>query len=243
MKGLASFEELEVLGDAIIESYIHRTGKQDLPSVDIEGFLREDLKLQIHWDHFAENVPGRIAFFSDGSQPLWVYRNKQRTQVLFPKDTVVIDSYLKRTDERGRCRFSLAHEAAHKILEKHIPELSASHFKSEWESDTVYSLNDFRELLSMNETYANRLGAVLLMPRRLVFQALKEKCSLCKLPIYGYSVFDSKTKAVVRAMAHTLDVSYIALMNRLRELDLLEYRPIQEYIENQLGIGGSENGC
>ena len=120
MKGFASFEELEVLGDAIIESYIHRTGKQDLPFVDIEGFLREDLKLQIHWDHFAETVPGRIAFFSDGSQPLWVYRNEQRTQVLFPKDTVVVDSYLRRADERGRCRFSLAHEAAHKILEKHI---------------------------------------------------------------------------------------------------------------------------
>lgn len=238
MKSFASFEELEALGDAIIESYIQGAGDQNLSFVDIEGFLRDGLNLHVCWDHFAEEIPGRIAFISDGRQPLWVYRNGQRKQEVFPKDTVVLDLYLKREDEQGRRRFTLAHEAAHKILEKHLPQFSASHFKSEWESNIQYDLNDLHEMMSLNETYANRLGAVFLMPRRLVLQAMREKTRRSRIPIYGYSVFDPKSKSIVCAMAQTLDVSYTALLYRLRELDLLEYHPIQEYVERYLGLGG-----
>ena len=76
------------------------------------------------------------------------------------------------------------------------------------------------------------------MPRRLVLQAMREKTRRSRIPIYGYSVFDPKSKSIVCAMAQTLDVSYTALQYRLRELDLLEYHPIQEYLERHLGLGG-----
>ena len=37
-------------------------------------------------------------------------------------------------------------------------------------------------------------------------------------------------------LRRSMGVSYTALVNRFRELELLEYRPLEEYIEGDLGI-------
>ena len=115
MKNLSSFEELDELGEAIIKEYIKKTKQTNCLCVDIEGFVTSYLGLELEYENFAETDNGRIGFLSDGVRPLWVYRNHQRVQVLFPKGTVVLDSVLLRENESGRHRFSMAHEAAHKI--------------------------------------------------------------------------------------------------------------------------------
>ena len=87
---------------------------------DIEGFITDFLKLPILYEAFAEDDPSKIGFLSDGITPLIVYRAGKKTPVVFPKDTIVIERFLQRSDESGRRRFTLAHEAAHFILNRHV---------------------------------------------------------------------------------------------------------------------------
>jgi hypothetical protein len=167
MKNLSSFEELEELGEAIIKEYIKKTKQTNCLCVDIEGFVTSYLGLELEYESFAESDNGRIGFLSDGVRPLWVYRNHQRVQVLFSKDTVVLDNVLLRENESGRHRFSMAHEAAHKILERHIPKQTTPCFHSIFDAEANYTSEKLCQAFSWNELLADRLGAVFLMPKFL----------------------------------------------------------------------------
>lgn len=78
-------------------------------------------------------------------------------------------------------------------------------------------------MFSLNETLTNRLGAAVLMSPFLVAEG----------------VFAPDTKIRLQSMSDALGVSYSALINRLRELRLLECRPIEEYIDRSLFPEGS----
>lgn len=239
MKNFCSFNELEDLGEALVRDYLAKAGKCRPSSVDIDGFLREYLGLTIVYESFAEDNPGRIAFLSDGKRPLRIHNGAAREQVVFPKDTVILERYLLRQDEKGRRRFTLAHEGAHKILEKHIPAMSATHFRSEWDTEIGYGISELREMMSLNEMYANRLGAVLIMPRFLVERAVKKYNRGSPVRVYGDCILDPESRSIMQLMADSLGVSFSALLHRLRELSLIDYRPAQEYIEKHLLFGGT----
>ena len=50
--------------------------------------------------------------------PLRVIRNREPQTIVFPADTVVIDRFLLQVRNSARRRFTLAHEAAHIILNR-----------------------------------------------------------------------------------------------------------------------------
>ena len=101
------------------------------------------------------------------------------------------------------------------------------------EAGTHYSGMELAKMFSLNETLTNRLGAAVLMPPFLVGRALK------KYNNGQPSVFAPDTKIRLQSMSDALGVSYSALINRLRELRLLECRPIEEYIDRSLFPEGS----
>ena len=113
---------------------------------------------------------------SDGIRPLWVVRGNEKKQVLFPKNTVVLEKYLQTQTEIGRKRFTIAHEGAHFVLSKHIPAQTDAYaaFHSEFDTEMVYSPEMLREMLSINESFGNRAAACLLMPKFLVLRLLKQ---------------------------------------------------------------------
>lgn len=57
----------------------------------------------------------------------------------------------------------MAHEAAHKIMDKHVPKPAAC-FHSDYDSEATYTDEDFKRIFSLNETLTNRLGAAIIMP-------------------------------------------------------------------------------
>lgn len=89
-------------------------------------------------------------------------------------------------------------------------------------------------MFSLNETLTNRLGAAVLMPPFLVGRALKKYNNGQPIVYYTEGVFALDTKIRLQSMSDALGVSYSALINRLRELRLLECRPIEEYIDHAL---------
>lgn len=238
MKPFTSFQELDALGEGLSKDYIARTHRWNVRCFDIEGFITDYLGLAIVYESFAEKDSSKIGFLSNGIDPLLVYRNGTATLVVFPKDTIVIERFLLRPDESSRKRFTLAHEAAHKVMERHVP-MQKAYFHSEYDAEANYSEEDFRRIFSMNENLINRLGAAIIMLGFLVAKALKRYNNSQKLRCYQGMILAPDDKMNAQKKADSLGVSCSALLNRLKELSLLDIHPLSEYISSGLQFGGA----
>ena len=240
MTSFISFQELDSLGEGLVKDYAKKTHRWNSMCLDIEGFITDYLGLNIVYESIAEEDRSKLGFLADGSDPLKVNRDGTETFVVFPVGTVVIDKFLTRDNEIARKRFTLAHEAAHAILARHMPAKAGSYFQSEFDVTASYSSEDLRRIFSIGESCANRLGAALLMPEYRMERALKKYNDGNKLVCYG-GVFPLQEKLLIQKMANALGVSMAAMTNRVKELRLLDNRPINQYIRKKLRFGGECN--
>lgn len=233
---LVSFRELDSLGEGLVKDYAKKTHRWNAMCLDIEGFITDYLELRIVYESIAEEDKSKLGFMADGATPLRVTRDRKILSVIFPKGVIVIEKYLTRDSESARRRFTLAHEAAHAILERHIPHPAEACFQSEFDESASYSSEELRRMFSINEACANRLGAALLMPEYRMDRALKKYNDGNKPVCYG-GVFSPSEKLLIQKMANGLGVSVTAMTNRLKELKLLDNRPIDQYIRGELRLG------
>ena len=96
-------------------------------------------------------------------------------------------------------------------------------------------------MLSINEYFANRAAACLLMPRFLVKRVLKRHNESRKVVLYDEGILSQDQKLLIQKMADTMGVSFTAFQTRLHELDLFERRPVDEYLHLRLQYGGELN--
>ena len=228
-----SYDEIDELGEGLIRQYLGEDAEQTY-CVDIEGFVTDFLKLPLLYRTFAEHDTDKIGFIADGITPLRVYENHKPTKRVYPKGTIVIERYLRQEHESGRRRFTISHESAHYVMDRTIPYAS---FHREFDNERNYTREDFRSLFSFKEAQIDRMGAALLMPRFMVQNVVAMYgCTNC-IPVFGDSVLKPTDKLVIGQMANTMGVSFSAFMIRLRELGHLCYRPLSEYITEELGLG------
>ena len=233
---LVSFRELDSLGEGLVKDYAKKTHRWNSLCLDIEGFITDYLELRVVYENIAEEDKSKIGFMADGATPLKVTRNRKTLSVIFPKGVIVIERYLTRDSESARRRFTLAHEAAHAILEKYASLEAGGCFKSEFDETVSYDNEELQRMFSMNEACANRLGAALLMPMYRVDRALKRHNDGNKPVCYG-GVVPPSEKQLIQRMANDLGVSVTAMTNRLKELKLLDNRSIDQYIREELRLG------
>lgn len=235
MKTLVSSKEIEEVGESLMAKYLF--GKKPPPRcIDIEGFITDFLHLPIVYASIAEDDQDKIGFISDGTYPLQVMREGRREKVIYPKGTIVIDRFLLQPDKSAQRRFTLAHEAAHVIFERMSPTAAGPCFNRLYDQEKEYSIRELREHLDICESQTDRLASVLLMPRFLVVQAMKEERQGAQVPIYGSTVLRSGDKLSIQNMADRMGVSFTTLLIRLRELRFIEYRCISEYLESEMAF-------
>ena len=239
MNSLVSFQELDVLGEGLVKDYAKKVHRSNAMCLDIEGFITDYLGLSIAYESIAEEDMSKIGFLADGKSPLEVTRDKVKTSVVFPKGTIVIEQFLTKGNESAKRRFTLAHEAAHAILARHVPLQAGGCFQNEFDNTIPYSKEDIKRMFSLNEACANRLGAAILMPEYRMDRALKKYNDGNKVLCYG-GVFPQQEKLLIRKMANALGVSVSAMTNRLKELKLLNNQPLDQYIREELRFGGDE---
>ena len=95
--------------------------------------------------------------------------------------------------------------------------------------------------MSINEFFANRAAACLLMPGFLMKRVMKRHNDCKKVVMYcgeDGTVLAQDQKLLIQKMADTLGVSYTAFYHRLGELDLYDRRPVEEYLHSGLCYGG-----
>ena len=151
-------------------------------------------------------------------------------KVLYPKGTAVIEKYLQRSGEIGKKRFTIAHEGAHFVIGKHIPAQTNAAFYSDFDGDMVYSKDMLYEMMNINEAFTNRAAACFLMPLFLVRRVLKKYNGGNKIIAYDGYVMAQEQKMIIQKMADAMGVNYSPLFTRLKELNLIEIRPIEEYL-------------
>ena len=234
-----SSQELEALGEGLSRDYMEKANRWNSMCFDIEGFITDYLGLTICYESFAEKDTSKIGFLANGVAPLLVFRDKVPTPVVFPKNTIVIEKCLLRDKESSRRRFTLAHEAAHAILENHTYAQAGQCFHSSYDKEADYSKEDLQRIFSLNEVFANRLGASILMSQCLIAKALEKYNDAKLIRIYNGEILAQKEKVVIQKMADCLGVSFPALFIRLRELNLFDHRPIDEYVRENLHFGGT----
>ena len=110
-------------------------------------------------------------------------------------------------------------------------------FHSEFDPEMVYTEDMLSEMMSVNECFANRAAACLLMPKFLVKRVLRRHTKNNRVILYDDGVLAQDQKLLIQKMADILGVSYTAFYLRLQELDLFERRPIEEYIHRKLCYG------
>lgn len=231
MKKCIPNRELDELGEGLVKSYLKRSGiSQSMKCVDIEG-LANSLGLKVIYEQFAEADPDKIGFLADGIMPLKVVRDKKIVPFIFPLGTIVLDKLLLRDSESGRCRFTIAHEAAHHILDKHCPR---PQFNRVYDAEQSYTLPQLHERFNIIEAEADKLAAALLMPGFLVNRALRDFNNGNKIRVYGDNVLCSEDRIKIDKMASQLGVSFTALFIRLRRFHMLDFRPLEEYLVDTL---------
>lgn len=231
MKKRTSINEMNAICTMLISDFLKKFHYSNTRVVDIEAFVTRYLGTTILYEDFAVNVPGRGGFISDGIQPLPVLRDGMRQFVIFPENVIVIDSSLKDMDNLAKLRFTIAHEAAHYIMNKHVEGDFTAAFHTEYVDDEYYTPQMLKDMLSFTETIVNRAAACLLMPSFIVEKMLKKYNSGNKITIYSGStiVIPNASKSVIQRMADSMGVSYSACYYRLKELTLLDVRPLEEY--------------
>lgn len=229
--------EINEVGEGLIAAYTEQFDGRVIQSVDIEHFITAFLKLKIEYAYFAEADAGKIGFLADGETPLLIHLDGEIFPFVFPKDTIVLDKVLLAEKERGRCRFTMAHEASHHILSKMNSTPSEGRFHTEYDGERSYTKEELAQMFASVEWQADVMGASLLMPKRIIDNALAKYNHSKPIKVYGDSTLTSREKERLRKMASYIGVSYTALIIRLRDLNLLECHPITEFISKELGFG------
>ena len=231
-----SNRELDELGAGLVRRYLDRSGMQGAEKcIDIEG-LANFLGLTVVYEQFAERDQDKIGFLSDGSTPLMIRKDNKIVSFLFPLGTIVLDSFLLGDRESGRCRFTIAHEIAHFVINRHRP---APQFHRVFNAEKNYSPAEMHEHFNLIESQADRLAAAILMPQFTLDRALMDFHKGQRIVMYGQNVLANEEQKAISRMASQIGVSFTALLIRLRQCGLLDYHPIEEYLDKTLPGGAS----
>jgi hypothetical protein len=239
MQVYISNKEIEQIAEGLVQV---SCGEPPPKYIDIDG-IAAYLGITVVYEQIAENDPDRIGFASDGVRPLAVWRDGKKVNVLFPRNTVVLETLLLNPSENNRRRFVLAHEISHILIWRADPLRTAACFNSIYDTERTYSLDELHERMSLEECQANAMAAMILMPRVVLTDSVRRHLRRKTIPVYGDCIFLPKMKPALQKMSVELGVSYSSMLIQLRKYNLLEKRSMEEYFKKTMTDGGAVYGC
>jgi len=160
-------------------------------------------------------------------------RYLRRTEIMVPKNMLLIDDSLKPPsildgqpdNAKARRRFTIAHECAHQILYRMMPEEKRKEYDLRY-SARVISIQEYKSMEDWFEWQANLLAAALLMPKKYIELLLENR----QVTIYGKRL-NRPDQLLVANMSSRLAVSKSALILRLRQLGYARVLPSGAYYD------------
>ena len=211
--------------------HYYKTSELPFRPLDIDNFAQQYMNLTVRYEDLTcknRTVLGCIAY---ENTVLVLDPNNPNTHFPINARTVFLNKSLKKRDQKGRRNFTLAHECAHNAVHSIYPN-AWPEFQCR-EPGRKYSL---RELITGDdwcEWQANTLASKLLMPAHLVFGLMEREGYCGKVKVYPKDRLLFDEQGLIRNMTDFLGVSKSALLIRLKQLNLLDYRSWDEYLEEE----------
>lgn len=119
------------LTEAIVLEYLKRTKQnpKKMICVDLDGIAKDYFGFDIRYETIAEDDPDIVAFSANGIKPLRVKINNEIADIVFHKNTIVLDNYYKQPHNSIQRRLTLSHELGHKIYERIAPGHDQGNYK------------------------------------------------------------------------------------------------------------------
>lgn len=238
-----SKDKIEILAKQVLNSY-----KPNLifnPGVlDVELFIEDYASLEIDYQDLTHDgsILG-MTVFNDCNIPVYDAENNKAKRILVNEGTVLIDNGLLEEEQLRRGRFTLAHEAAHWFLHRHMyiqdknqislfDDLSMEQKKLPVikcrTSDIGYGKR--KQLITDHdwiEWQADYMASVLLMPKNAFITAARDKFQSSKIVKDFYQMgTDSEIDLDIRVIAYELadlfQVSFTATIIRLINLGFIK---------------------
>jgi len=207
------------------------------PAIEVKGikpiligtFAASYLKLQIKYTRLSdfEKVLG-ITTYADTDIILNRYCRKETIYV--SAKTILIDDSLsppeigsKYDKESKKRQFTIAHECAHQILYRRMPEDERKAFDKKYSKRTM-TIQEMITVEDWLEWQANALAAALIMPKKYIEMLVGNR----KLLLFGNKM-NRADYLLFRNIGNRLGVSQLALTLRLKQLGYLHILPASEY--------------
>ena len=226
---ILSRRDLDSIGASVFEKYKHLPqfyGKH-LFRVDPELLCTTLLGLRLDYQHLSLDgtILGLTSFEEFGIE---VYENDGSEALYFlDGKTVLIESNLKKeAAAKGRCNFTIVHEASHQILKMIYPQ----DYGTKSAEKTYFYKRDERQkhpIKNWEEWQANTLASAILLPEELIIQAMLCAGINGKIKLLN-RVYAPEVYRQVAIMADFLGCSIKALAIRMKRLKLLE----KEYLDD-----------
>ena len=235
--------EIDEICESMILDYMKKTSQTYIKCVDIEGFLIDYLKCTLIYENIAEpDDANKMAFKANGVKPLHIRDSSGKIkQVVYPANPIVLDKYFLAYERSAARRFTIGHECGHVVKERlYQTECCASYYRDASVASSIPS-EEICEYFKMEESQASNFSAAFLMPHFLMVQTLKEFNGGKRLPVYGNQIFKSREKVILKKMADSLGVGFMAQFYRLKHFGMLSEHCMSEFIEKEMGYGGGSN--
>ncbi|MCL2821566.1 MAG: ImmA/IrrE family metallo-endopeptidase [Oscillospiraceae bacterium] len=207
------------------------------PAIDVKGirpiiigtFASSYLRLQVKYTRLSDygKVLG-LTTYADTDIILNRYCNKDK--IFVPAKTILIDESLSPPgiwniyDKASKQRqFTIAHECAHQILYRRMPEDERKAFDKKYSKRTM-TIQELTTVEDWLEWQANALAAALIMPKKYIELLLGNR------QLFRFGNRMNKTDNLLfRNIGNRLGVSQLALTLRLKQLGYLHILPASEY--------------
>ena len=221
------------LTEAIVLEYLKRTKQnpKKMICVDLDGIAKDYFGFDIRFENIAEDDPDIVAFSANGIKPLRVKINNEIADIVFHKNTIVLDNYYKQPHNSIQRRLTLSHELGHKIYERIAPGHDQGNYKKIFDSERNYSFDQLKEQLKVTEVQATQVGCALLMPHFLLYNTLMRVTKKKTFTVYGDHQMSPEASLKLKQMADDIGVSVNMLFIQFKKHNLIDFRAIREYIE------------
>ncbi|MDR0916751.1 MAG: ImmA/IrrE family metallo-endopeptidase [Oscillospiraceae bacterium] len=223
---ILSYYDIELIAENILRDYGY-SPESDTP-LNVENFAIKHLGLSMVYDRLS--VYGDIlGLTTHADADIIVPYIMYPKTIHAPPNTLLIDTsllpeYPNDWRQRGRYRFTVAHECAHQILFRAEPDERQKSLRQL--EPRPYSARELNSKSDWCEWQANALAAALLMPRRKVARLMGVR----RLTRYG-SKLNRPDDLFFHALLSAFDVSKTALTKRLLQLELMFQCSYSDYYD------------
>ena len=240
-------EQINSICNVLTDIYTEKKCEEGkiITQIDIEDFVEKILGAKVVYESIdsasLKEVDGEedcMGFCSDGVEALPVIRNGKTEWVVFPKDTIVIDNYLKEPMLINRKRFSIAHEAGHIIKNRMTGKVQAEY--NHVGGVVLTSVPAMKKRYSYHEVEANKFAASILMPEAMVAMLVLKLFDGEKIVTYRGDILAGEDVEKVAFMAKVLGVAYETMYYRLKHMGYLIEGILETYVEENV-IGDNPN--